>query len=45
MQELKAEYEKYDEFDSNMTTVKNIESAPEGSDTPVKQEDVVFDEF
>lgn len=45
VQELKAEYEKYDEFDSNMTTVKNIESAPEGSDTPVKQEDVVFDEF
>ena len=45
VQELKAEYEKYDAFDSNTAAVKNIESAPEGSDTPVKQENVVFDEF
>ena len=45
VQELKAEYGKYDESDSNASAVKNIESTPEGSDTPVKQEDVVFDEF
>lgn len=42
---LKAEYEKYDEFDSTTSTVKNIENSPEGSDAPVKQEDVSFDEF
>jgi hypothetical protein len=45
VEELKAEYEKYDEFDSNTSTVKNIENTSEENDTPVKQEDVTFDEF
>lgn len=45
VKELKAEYEKYDDFDSSPSAVKNIENAPEGSDTPIKQEDVSFDEF
>ena len=45
VEELKAEYEKYDEFDLNTSTVKNIENASEENDTPVKQEDVTFDEF
>lgn len=45
VQELKAEYDKYDEFDSNTSAVKNIESVPEGNDMPAKQEDIVFDEF
>ena len=45
VEELKADYEKYDEFDSTKSAVKNIESVPEGSDTPVKQDDVSFDEF
>ena len=45
VEELKADYDKYDVFDSNTSTVKNIENTPEGSDAPVKQEDVSFDEF
>lgn len=45
VEELKAEYGKFDESDSNVSAVKNIENTPEGSDTPVKQEDVSFDEF
>jgi len=45
VEELKAEYDKYDEFDSNTSAVKNIEEAPEGSNTPIKQEDSSFDEF
>jgi len=45
VEELKADYQRYDEFDSNTSALKNIESAPEGSDMPVKQEDVSFDEF
>jgi len=45
VEELKADYEKYDEFDPDTSAVKNIESVPEGSDTPVKQEDASFDEF
>lgn len=43
--ELKAEYEKFDEADSDMSAVQNIESAPEGSDTPAKEEELSFDEF
>ena len=45
VEELKADYDKYDEFNSNTSAVKNIENTPEGSDTPVKQEEVSFDEF
>ena len=45
VEELKAEYSKFDVFDSNTSTVKNIENAPEGSEEPVKQEDISFDEF
>ena len=45
VEELKADYQRYDEFDSNTSALKNIESAPEGNDMPVKQEDVSFDEF
>jgi len=45
VEELKADYAKYDNFDSDTSAVKNIESGPEGSDTPVKQEDISFDEF
>ena len=45
VEELKADYAKYDEFDSDTSTVKNIESTPEGSDNPIKQEDGSFDEF
>lgn len=43
--ELKTEYEKFDVVDSNSTTVTDIESAPEGSNDPVKAEDISFDEF
>jgi len=42
--ELKAEYEKFDGNDTD-TAVRNAENAPEGSDTPIKQEDISFDEF
>ena len=45
VEELKADYEKFDVSDSHTSTVKDIESVSEGSDTPVKQEDVSFDEF
>ena len=45
VEELKADYAKYDNFDSDTSAVKNIESGHEGSDTPVKQEDISFDEF
>lgn len=45
VEELKAEYEKFDEADSKTAAIQNIENTPEGSDTPVKQEDVSFDEF
>ena len=45
VEELKAEYGKYDAFDSSASTVKNIENVPEGSNEPAKQEDISFDEF
>ena len=45
VEDLKAEYEKFDDSDTHTSAVKDIESVPEGSDTPVKQEDVSFDEF
>lgn len=43
VEELKAEYDKFDDADSSAVT--NIENMPEGSDSPVKATDISFDEF
>ena len=42
--ELKADYDKFDDSASS-STVTAIENTPEGSDSPVKEADVSFDEF
>ena len=45
IEELKADYGKFDIADTDTSAVKDIESKPEGSDEPVKEPEVSFDEF
>ena len=45
IEELKADYGKFDIADSDTSAVKDIEGKPEGSNEPVKEPEVSFDEF
>lgn len=45
IEELKADYGKFDITDSGTSAVKEIEKKTDGSDEPVKEPEVSFDEF